>query len=690
MKIVLSLLTFSMFLSANNIYESCATTNKEALNNLTNSIEVNIQSNINEKIVDDSSKDSVESIVSSSLKTESKISLVDIKYEMKDGKTCASVKWDEQVKHTKKLLSKVLSYKKEQLPKDVDLQIEELDKWLNELSTVEHLTTVFLNTENDNITKIKQQEKTFKDLRTDALSKAKKSVWKSCSNTQKDARLALGKKLFANKGKEEEKSIWSSIVSVVKSPFTSKEDPLIDRFQDIIIYSKKDNMQCAIIKKDELKVVTDSMYHRWVKLFREKNLSKNPKEKYRQINNYIKNLEITNALVSLYPKTYKLSQLSNLSSAKKTLQKLKTTTYPQLVIFHIKGDDVEIKLNDKIIKNNTKNYIKNGDYRYTITAKGSCPIIDSFSIDLLDEDKIISKNFDDYKLPILTFVTDKNLNIVFNSQKMKLNEPNKINKCKGEARYIIKYASQTRKGVIELEPNLEETIELDFLTQQEIDTFNNSKTLNFKTTSSTPFSESIADKVSENLEYSLEDDVTHGSLELDKSGSFTYKSEPNYVGLDSFTYKIITKNKTSAKRVVNINVELSKTDKLKQEAIRLKEEAELKAQKLKESKEKLERLAKEKAEKAKLEKERLEKLAKEKVEKLKEKKDDLAKKVEDKTKVEPVKVNLEEKTSEEDELRYQKFKIYVESQEQNIEKLKKLQKKYPKLFGRLLKEKTGQ
>jgi len=57
-------------------------------------------------------------------------------------------------------------------------------------------------------------------------------------------------------------------------------------------------------------------------------------------------------------------------------------------------------------------------------------------------------------------------------------------------------------------------------------------------------------------------------------------------------------------------------------------------------------------------------------------------------------VMKEEKVITDDEIskmeeRYQKFKIYVESQSLSLEKLKKLQKSYPELFKRLLKEKIA-
>ncbi len=48
---------------------------------------------------------------------------------------------------------------------------------------------------------------------------------------------------------------------------------------------------------------------------------------------------------------------------------------------------------------------------------------------------------------------------------------------------------------------------------------------------------------------------------------------------------------------------------------------------------------------------------------------------------------IEVKEDKMDEAKYQRFKIFAESQKNDIEKLKKLQKTYPKMFARLLKEK---
>jgi len=55
-----------------------------------------------------------------------------------------------------------------------------------------------------------------------------------------------------------------------------------------------------------------------------------------------------------------------------------------------------------------------------------------------------------------------------------------------------------------------------------------------------------------------------------------------------------------------------------------------------------------------------------------------------------VKIIKDDTQDDKEEERYQKFKIYVDKQGNNVEKLKKLQKRYPAMFERIVKEKLGE
>jgi ferritin len=193
-----------------------------------------------------------------------------------------------------------------------------------------------------------------------------------------------------------------------------------------------------------------------------------------------------------------------------------------------------------------------------------------------------------------------------------------------------------------------ETIELKFLLPDELAIFNDAKTKAFQTTTQTPFSESLTPLSSKNLEFSVESDCKNGNLELDERGSFTYTSKENFVGVDSFIYIIKANGEKSAPKVVNITVNLSNAPV---------------APIIAEIKEPVSDLNQ----------------TKEKVVAVEEEIKEEVKKVTEKT--------PEERAKEEE--RYQKFKYYVEEQELTTEKMEKLQKTYPDLFGRLLKEKTS-
>jgi hypothetical protein len=280
-----------------------------------------------------------------------------------------------------------------------------------------------------------------------------------------------------------------------------------------------------------------------------------------------------------------------------------------------------------------------------VEAKDRCPIKGSFEISLKEDEKI-SEDFNDYMYPSVIFITNKSPNIVVDGNIFAANKKNIIKKCSDEPmRYLAKFSGQTKEGEIDIQANAKNTIELKFLTSQEIAVFNDAKTKNFSTTTQKKFSESLTPITSKNLKFSVSSGVDNGDLDLHEAGSFKYVSDKDFVGIDSFEYTVTANGEESAPKVVNITVNRSNAPVpivpivQKEDDNKTKEEPKV----------------------------------------VKEEKKKETKKTEE---------EIKEKEKEE---RYQKFKEYAEGKmkENDIEKLQKLKESYPDMFNRLLKEKTA-
>ncbi len=646
----ISLIAASTLLAGTlSAYEGCADTKKEALFMLSGNIRSTVSDSFDKTVSVDKTQDStdVQEKITSYQKTATNLSLVNIHYVKKDDLICAVVEKEDQVKNTKRLLQKALLYDKKNLPNDINEKVKKLDKWLNDLTQLGYLMPVFLEDSSKEQEILNKKEKLFRDLYTENLAKANSLIWKSCAKDQKEAKTALNTLMFKHAGKTKEKGFFDSITSIFSG---NDDDMIINLFTKQITYTKKPKEVCAIIKKDELLNVTKSMYADMTH-FSFSSLDKDPTKRYKEIQNLLEQLKVSKALIALYPDIYTDiytdTHFQTLAQLKSTLQSELEKTHPQYVVFHIKGKQITLKLDNKVIKNNKKYYLPEGDYTYTITTPKRCPITGTLSLDKFENIEI-EDDFEDQQLPTVIFVTDKELNIVLDGRIIKPNIVTPINKCQGEAHYVVKFAGQSDMGEIDLSANATETVELEFLSPQELQIFNDAKTKKFETTTQTKFSESLTPIANKTLEFVVESDVEHGTLSLHERGSFKYTSDKDFVGQDSFEYVIKANGKTSAPKVVNIIVKpsniITKTIEDVKEAI--PEDQNL-TKKMDEAKKK----------------------AKEEVKKVKE--------------------NVSEVVDEQKEAKYQRFKSYVDSV-QDVETLKKLQKKYPDMFQRVLKEKLGE
>ncbi len=533
-------------------YEGCASTKQEALYTLSGNIQSRVSTYIQQTVVV-SGDDNVKSKISDYTSSATNLSLVNIEYKNKKKEICAVVHKADQISNTHKLLKQALHYDEKNLPKDIDAKIEKLSLWLENIKQLSFLIPSFLS-EEDTTTKEKilnKKEKIFTDIYTKSIAYSDSLFFKSCKSTKEKAQIALNKKLFSNGKKDEKKGFLDTITSVFSSDDSRK---MLDIFDTQIIEVKKDKDICLMIKKAELLKITQKMYADVMRVSAA-SLSKNPVQRYKNIqDNLYEQLSVLRALMKLYPKYYSSSSFEQVNAKRKLLTEIQEKTFPQYVQFTISGaENISISVDNHPIKNNEKHYIKKGEHTYKIEAKGKCPIIESFENDLF-EDKVVSEDLTDREYPTVIFQTDKEPSIVLNGEAIQANMTQSIKQCKGEARYLVKYANQNVSGEVDTTPGAKNTVVLNFLTSDELTVFSDAKTKHFTTTSQERFTESLTAVNSDNLVFRIKREPEHGEATLYKSGSFEYVSKKGFVGVDTFSYVIETPQKTSAPKLVSIKV----------------------------------------------------------------------------------------------------------------------------------------
>ncbi len=616
-------------------YSGCGDSNENAKLDLVTNISAKIEFKENKAATSmrDAHVENVQTTIEQYSSVTSNLELVDIKIIEKNGQICASVEKAVQTDHTKKLLNKVLVYSEKDLPKSSFDKLTTLKFWLSDLEQLTQLFPVFL----DDIT-IKEKEfiyhkqKLFKDIYSQTQLNMDSLIWKSCNANRDEALKGLNQKLFNKKEKED--GFFNSLTKI----FTSEEkDPLIHLLQPQISYTHSGANICAVINKESLLNISQKMYAD-AKRYQASLLPEDPKTRYTQIENYTQHLQVTTSLISLFPKSFSSADKNYMDQKVKSLNKIKKTTYPQYVIFNVQSETPEtILLDGKLVAKNEKIHLKVGDHSYKITASDRCDITGDINVNLFEEETI-SASFSSLHYPTILFITDKRATAMVNGDTVSLNKTTPIKKCEGDVQYLVKFASQNRMETITLSPEKKFSIELNFLNPDEINIFNNAKTKYYSTLQDEKFSESLTPIQSSNLVFDVEDSPKNGSLNLNKSGHFVYTPNEGFSGKDSFEYTISSPQQESSPRVVIVKVEENTPNLALYAPVKEDKNTAIKDE-------------------------------------MQEKQN-----TQEETKV----VN-----EDIDEEKYQRFKSYVNSQEQDIEKLQKIQKKYPSMFKQLLQEKLA-
>jgi hypothetical protein len=641
-------LWFSLLFTSSSLFafEACAPSQNEALEKLSSMILSNVENSFTKQTSQsiNGEDENVDQKIDSILKVSSNLSLVKQNIFTKENLVCVSIEPNEQVEHTEQMLAKVLSLSSANLPKDINEKLKKTQEYLKDIEQTSNLVTAFLkpsyledpskyNTQKIN-TNLQEKEKIFRDIYNDTLLKANAMVFKSCAQTKDKAYDALNEQLFKSKTKhKDDEGFFDKTASFFSSlnPFAKEQSKMLDLFAKEIRYIKDAKQECALIEKEKLHAVA-TLLNQEVQRFHTNSLSKNPKERYEQIKDFEEHLNVTKALLELFAKEFHTNDFAKITNTKKELATILQTTYPQALTFKVLGEvqNLKIMLGDKIVAANTPLYLQEGEYSYTLLAKGKCPIKGNLSLELL-KDMSIDKDFSSQDLPVVNFYTKEGTRIIIGGKTISPNVATSLQKCEGELRYIASYANQEKSGIISLKPNLSKTIELRFFTPEELALFNDAKTKHFTTSSDLAFSDSLSSISHKDIAFDLEEDVKNGELKLHERGSFTYKAKEGFVGVDSFIYTIEVYGEKSPPKIANITVTPSKTPVVS-------------VQKVQEN---------------------------------------------NVTKVVEIKTDTTKK--EEDEERYEKFKAFVEKNmnEGNIEKVKKLQESYPDMFERILQEKQA-
>ncbi len=549
---IVSLIASSLLFS--QVYEGCGDSKAEALEALTSTIFTKVENSFTQKtkLLQQNSQENVEQEITSYLSTNSSMNLQNIHYTKQSNQICASIDSKEQAKLLEALLTKALSYDEKNLPSQIDQKIIKVESWLKDIHSLIELIPIFLPSKSDKIALLEQKEKRFLDIYSSAIIQSKSLIFKACGDDKEEALEKLSQEIFHKK--REQKGFFDSLTSLFSSKESDTFQKALELFNSKIIYSNEKNKTCAVIKKEIILNVAKQLYHD-LEMFNEQSLAKDPKKRYDEISKLLTKIQTTQLLMKPFPKEFTKQDFSYLSSLYEKLQTIQKSTHPQSLYFKIlNSQNSVVKLDGKIVQANKKLYIPTGEYSYEIKAKNRCSIKGTIELNKFDDEEI-EVDFDEYKYPTLLFITDQNPSIAVNGISIKPNVQTSIPQCEGEVIAIAKYANQSIKEKIELEPNKNFQFELNFLTPDELKVFNNVQTKKFTTNVNEKISESLTNIASEHLHFSIEDDCEHGKIELDPRGSFIYTPKKDFVGKDSFSYVIKAENgKVSPKKIVIIYV----------------------------------------------------------------------------------------------------------------------------------------
>ncbi len=262
---------------------------------------------------------------------------------------------------------------------------------------------------------------------------------------------------------------------------------------DVVIQKQNDNQICAIVSKDSLRKSLESAKIE-IKDFKSSMLIGSPEQKRKTLNQKIEICESGIKLASLFAD----AQAGTLFQNKLTeFQQIIDNDNFQSVKFNIEGGsglEIFIDGNNQSHKINESISISSGSHQYKISGTNICDINGNF--DIYKNENIIINNISvaEYIRPKVSFTTNQNVSYVklnVDGDEVAVNREVILKKCSGNIPYSASYNDGTytdlaRGSVENIEPNINKTIHLPFLSigdikamKNEIDTYMNGQRIEF-------------------------------------------------------------------------------------------------------------------------------------------------------------------------------------------------------------------
>ena len=533
-------------------YTMCAKTYTEAKLELASMIHSSIDAVQSKSIKSQRSNgaESVSSTIEQTNSVESHLDLVKMTLYKEGKKKCAKIESKEQVAHTKALLGKTKQFSVQNLPKANKKKVATLEKWLAVIRTTEQMVNVFgesVSTK-DKATLITQY-KMFSDLHTETLLQIDSLVFKGCANDKEKALQALDQTIFTH-SKHKKKGFFDTMTSWISS---DDEVLQVMLFESYISIRKKRSKTCAYVVKAELLLATEKMAYK-LEGFKIARLPQEPKEKLKQIDSWIKHINVTYSLMQVFSKEFTREQLKSVTAKKSLLVEERKKIIPQSMVFHVLGTtNAEIVINGKEIKANKRLFFPAGTYNYVVSAKGYCPLKGSIELEAL-EDEVISINLDGQQYPTVLFVSDIDFTAMVDGISIQPNVRKTIERCSQEVPYLVKVNTQSYQGSLDLDPGEVITKNFSFLSIAEKEVFSDAKTQHFSVKNDEKISDTLSTRDSKKLHFNVINSPKSGTLKLDKSGHFVYTPELDFIGKVSFDYIIINGDEKSSTKVAVIEV----------------------------------------------------------------------------------------------------------------------------------------
>ena len=286
--------------------------------------------------------------------------------------------------------------------------------------------------------------------------------YEACGTNETEALNALSKSIYVSvsnrfdKKEELNEGVFNSFNKNLKNESSQSSNVVLKNVK----YSEKNGEVCAYVSKQDVeKSAKESL--NFLLSFKLSNLPQNFQDKQKKIAELITKINFVKAVSN--PTQSQLLKLNRLEKS------LKDLTHNGEIIFNLNTSNASIKIsgNSRIYSPSTPILLPAGEYSYTITAPNKCPITGTF---IVKEKQTFTINKDLGNYPSITLTSNQpSTRAELDGERVTLNSPKIVKKCKGEIIWSMKFENQSEKGSLDLEPNLVKTINQDFTPRIELE-----------------------------------------------------------------------------------------------------------------------------------------------------------------------------------------------------------------------------